>query len=57
MTLRSILSTAAGAAAIVTISTSAMAQAVPIQVSEPGTLGITALGIGVAIYLARRNRK
>lgn len=57
MTLRSILSTAAGAAAIVTISTSAMAQTTPFPISEPGTLGITALGIGVAIYLARRKRK
>ncbi|NKB58606.1 MAG: PEP-CTERM sorting domain-containing protein [Alphaproteobacteria bacterium] len=50
------LATFAGAAALMTISPSAMAQG-PIAVSEPGTLGIAALGIGFAVYLARRNRK
>lgn len=56
MTIRSVFSAVAGAAAITTISTSAMAQTT-IPISEPGSLGIAALGVGVAIYLARRHRK
>lgn len=56
MSMRKILSTVSSATALVMISSGAMAQT-SIPIPEPGTIGITAMGIGLAFYLVHRNRK
>lgn len=61
MSIRNGLSIIASAVAVEMISSSAMAQMTQIDLPtlrpEPGTFGIMALGIGIAIYLSRGARK
>lgn len=56
MSIRTLYATMASVGTIVMIPNTAMAQ-IPTPVSEPGTLGLIVLGIGIAALVARRNRK
>ncbi len=56
MSIRKLVVTLAASSAVTLISHSAMAE-VPVQIPEPGSIGLTAFGLGLAFYIARRSRK
>ena len=56
MGIRTLLSAVACALAAVTISSGAMAQG-PTSMPSSGSLAFTAIGIGLAVYIAHRIRK